>query len=112
MSEENLPEQPEENNSEENNPEEEKPSLRVRHRRRVRKRIRIKKKSNPKRKIKKYVERFVWLLAISGFIYVLVKFMQEMDIKDENMKKKQKKSSFFQERPVHIYYQYANNNSA
>ena len=95
MSEESLPEVPDENNSEENLSEEEVVSPRQRHRRRVRKRIRIKKKSNPKRKLKKYAERLMWLIAIAGFITVLVIFMKQMDIKDPKLKEKKKTSSIY-----------------
>lgn len=71
------------------------------HRRKVRKRIRIKKKSGPKRKIKKVIEKLIWIIIIGSFIATLVIMMKQLDIKDESLKKK--KSTFYC--PVKIYYE-------
>ena len=60
-------------------------------RRRVRKRIRIKKKPSTKKKIKKYLERLLWLLVIVGFITTLVIWMRAMDINDDRSQAKKKK---------------------
>lgn len=92
MTDETLPDQPVENNSENNRKQD--GSHRHRRRTRVRKRIRIKKKSNPKRKIKKILERLIWIIIIAGFITTLVILVKTLDIKDENIKKKKSKTSF------------------
>lgn len=61
-----------------------------RRRRKVRRRIRIKKKSGPKKKIKKYLERILWLIIIGGFIATLIIMVKQLEIQDPNAKKKKK----------------------
>ncbi len=54
---------------------------------RVRKRIRIKKKPDPKKKIKKYLRFFAWIVVIAIFITTLIVLFSESDLRYENTKK-------------------------
>jgi hypothetical protein len=77
---------------------------RRRRRRKVRKRIRVKKKSGPWRKVRKVIERIVWVLVIAGFLVTLVVLMRQLNISDDKAEKKrqqQKKRGMFErvERP-------------
>ena len=53
----------------------------------VRKRIRIKKKPDPKKKIKKYLRIFAWIVVIAIFITTLIVLFSESDLRYENTKK-------------------------
>lgn len=57
---------------------------------RVRKRIRIRKKSSVKKKLKKYAERAFWVLLVAAFITAVIIMFNELDIKDERLKKSKK----------------------
>lgn len=59
-----------------------------RHRIRVRKRIKIKKKKDPKKRIKKIIRLFVWLLVVVTFITTLIILFKEADVKDTTSNKK------------------------
>jgi hypothetical protein len=61
-----------------------------RRRRKVRKRIRIKKKKGPWRKVRKAVERVLWVVAIAGFIVTLIVLMRQLNITDDKAEKKRK----------------------
>lgn len=100
MTEETLPDQPAENNSDDNR--QHHGSHRHTRRTRVRKRIRIKKKSSPKRKIKKILERLLWLIVIAGFIATLVIMIKQLDIRDESVKKKKTKSMLNNSVPYYL----------
>lgn len=89
---ENLPDQPAGDNAD-NDGQEQSSAHPHKRRRRVRKRIRIKKRTNPKRKIKKYLERLIWLVVIALFIATLVIMIKQLEIVDPDMKSKKKKSS-------------------
>lgn len=54
---------------------------------RIRKRIRIKKKPDPRKKIKKYLRIFAWIVVIAIFITTLIVLFSESDLRYENTKK-------------------------
>ncbi len=53
----------------------------------ISKRIRIKKKSDPKKKIKKYLRIFAWIIVVAIFITTLIVLFSESDLRYENTKK-------------------------
>ena len=55
---------------------------------RVRKRIRVKKKKSPRKKIRKFMERVVWLIILVAFLLTLVYLLKELDLTDARYKKK------------------------
>ncbi|MEO5570302.1 MAG: hypothetical protein ABIT08_14000 [Bacteroidia bacterium] len=85
MTEEILPDNSAEENEDNQQPGSDEHSQR--RRRRVRKRIRIKKKASPKKKIRKYAEKIIWLLIIIGFIATLIIMVQQLNVVDEKNKK-------------------------
>ncbi|MGR6087446.1 MAG: hypothetical protein ACU4F9_04690 [Arcticibacter sp.] len=64
---------------------------RVRRRIKIRKKVRIRKKSDPKKKLKKMMERTFWILLVVGFVTAIVIFIVESDIRDPKQKKLQQK---------------------
>ncbi|MFN5323760.1 MAG: hypothetical protein ACK5C5_02480 [Bacteroidota bacterium] len=66
-------------------------SGRVRKRIKVRKKVRIRKKSDPKKKIRKMLERLFWVVLVVGFLFALITMFVELDIKDPKQKKLQQK---------------------
>ena len=64
---------------------------RVRRRVKIRKKVRIRKKSDPKKKLKKMMERTFWILLVAGFVTAIVIFIVESDIRDPKQKKLQQK---------------------
>lgn len=66
---------------------------RVRQRIKVRKKVRIRKKSDPKKKLKKMMERVFWIALVIGFVAALIIMFAELDIKDPKQKKLQQKTT-------------------
>lgn len=61
------------------------------HRRR-RYKYRYKKKRSKKRRLKKYLEYVLWIAVIAAFVTSLIILIKQMDVTDEGIKKKRKKS--------------------
>ena len=66
---------------------------RVRRRIKVRKKVRIRKKSDPKKKLRKIIERVFWVALVLGFVAALIIMFAELDIKDPKQKKIQQKTT-------------------
>ena len=64
----------------------------VRRKIRVRKKIRIRKKPSVKKKIRKYAERSLWTAVVIAFIVALIIMVIELDIRDDKLKQKKKKT--------------------
>jgi hypothetical protein len=64
----------------------------VRRKRRYKYRYKKKKRSGKKR-VKKFLEFLMWLVVIAAFITSLVILVRQMEINDEAVKKKRKKST-------------------
>ena len=62
------------------------------HQRRRRYKYRYKKKRSKKRKLKKYLEYVLWFTVIAAFITSLIILIKQMDVTDEDVKKKRKKT--------------------
>ena len=62
------------------------------HHGRRRYKYRYKRKRSKKRRIKKYLEYVLWITIIAVFIISLFILIRQMDITDESVKKKRKKS--------------------
>jgi hypothetical protein len=54
----------------------------------VRKRIRVKRKKNPKKKIRKLLEKVIWTIVIVAFVITLFYLLNELDLSDRRYKKK------------------------
>jgi hypothetical protein len=66
---------------------------RIRRRIKVRKKVRIRKKADPKKKLRKILERVFWISLVIGFIAALIIMFAELDIKDPKQKKLQQKTT-------------------
>ncbi|MFM7078833.1 MAG: hypothetical protein ACKOYC_03470 [Bacteroidota bacterium] len=66
---------------------------RIRRRIKVRKKVRIRKKTDPKKKLRKMLERTFWIALVVGFIAALIIMFAELDIKDPKQKKLQQKTT-------------------
>ncbi len=69
---------------------------------RVRKRIRVKKKKSPRKKIRKFIERLIWLIILVAFLLTLIYLLKELDLTDARYKKK--KSSLNRIRPIELFF--------
>jgi hypothetical protein len=61
---------------------------RIRVKKRYRQRVRIKKKPSLKRRLKKIMNYVAWIIVLGGFFATVYVLIRELDIKDENAKKK------------------------
>jgi hypothetical protein len=64
----------------------EKKGMRVK--KRIKKRVRIKKKPGLKKRLKKILGYVAWTIVLAGFIITLVVMLRELEIKDEEVRKK------------------------
>ncbi len=69
---------------------------------RIKRRIRIKKKPSFKKRLKKILGYTAWVIILAGFIITLIVMIRELEIKDEDVRKKgpKKKKALLQPPPM------------
>lgn len=98
-----VPELPDNREISKNVSEEHPRRKRIKVKKRIKQRVRVKKKPSIKKRLKKIMGYLAWFIIIGSFLITIFVLVRELDIKDEDAKKKapKKKQSYLLPNKIH-----------